>query len=169
VVHAVPLAAARALAEAAAAAESRLRAGTVERKRTSVVLHTRGLDPIAAQVATTACVTLWGAYTGHHGLRLDRIDGGIELRARGRDKGDAVRRLLASTPPQTLPVYLGDDPTDEDAFRAVIGRGVAIRVGSAEQPSAARLRLDSTDEVVTFLGEWAARTTRTRHPARGTP
>jgi trehalose-phosphatase len=128
-VHAVSRAASRALEEAADAAEASLRAGTIERKRTSVVLHTRGLDAAAARVAEIAGRALWAGLAARHGLRLDRVDGGIELRARGRDKGDVVRWLLGSTPPGTLPVYIGDDVTDEDAFRAVTGRGLALRVG----------------------------------------
>lgn len=168
-VHPLPRAAARALAEAAAAAESTLRAGIVERKRTAVVLHTRALDADAARVAEIAGLALWGGFCEQHGLRLDRIDGGLELRARGHDKGDTVRRLLASTPPGTLPIFIGDDPTDEDGFRAVIGRGLAIRVGPAERPSVARLRLDTPDDVVDFLEEWVTVATRPRRPEQVTP
>jgi trehalose-phosphatase len=165
-VHAVPRATVRALADAAEAADASLRAGTIERKRTAVVLHTRGLDATAARLAEIAGRALWAEHAARRGLRLDRIDGGIELRARGRDKGDVVRWLLGLSPPRTLPVYIGDDATDEDAFRAVIGRGISIRVGVSERPSAARLRLASPDDVVVFLEEWAARVGRVRQPQR---
>ncbi len=44
-------------------------------------------------------------------------------------KGSAVRYLLREVlPPGALPVYLGDDVTDEDAFRA-IPEGITIKVG----------------------------------------
>ena len=36
-----------------------------------------------------------------------------------------------------VPVYLGDDITDEDAFRALTGRGIGIFVGSADDPETA--------------------------------
>jgi trehalose 6-phosphate phosphatase len=45
-----------------------------------------------------------------------------------RGKGEAVTALLAELPPSTLPVYIGDDVTDESAF-AVLSDGVTIRVG----------------------------------------
>jgi len=43
-------------------------------------------------------------------------------------KGEAVTELLAELPPGTLPVYIGDDVTDESAF-AALSEGVTIRVG----------------------------------------
>jgi trehalose 6-phosphate phosphatase len=165
-VHAIARATTLALADAAEAAETSLRAGTIERKRTSIVLHTRGLDAAAARLVEIAGRALWAPFAARRDLRLDRIDGGIELRARGRDKGVVVRWLLGESPPRTLPVYIGDDATDEDAFRAVGARGVAIRVGTADRPSAARLRLGGPDDVVSFLEAWSARLGRTRHPER---
>jgi trehalose-phosphatase len=57
-------------------------------------------------------------------------------------------------PPGTLPVYLGDDTTDEDAFRALGREGVTIRVGDSGSPTAARHRLRDPDEVLGFLQRW---------------
>jgi trehalose 6-phosphate phosphatase len=166
-VHAVPRATARLLAEAAEAAETRIRAGTIERKRTAVVLHTRGLSRATARVTEIACRALWAGFAERHGLRLDPIDGGIEIRARGRDKGDVVRWLLRTSPRGTLPVYIGDDSTDEDAFRALGPRGITIRVGPPARPTAARMRLESPESVVDFLDEWVTRVPRVRPAARG--
>ena len=59
-----------------------------------------------------------------------------ELRPRdGWDKGQAMLWLLERfglTRSQTCPVCLGDDLTDEDMFRALDGRGIAIVVGSVQ-------------------------------------
>ena len=55
------------------------------------------------------------------------------------------------------PLYLGDDITDEDAFRALSGRGIGIFVGRADDPevggrdTCAAFVLGSVDEVEQFL------------------
>jgi trehalose 6-phosphate phosphatase len=66
-----------------------------------------------------------------------------------RGKGAAVSALLASLPRPTLPIFVGDDATDESAFRA-LPRGLTIRVGKHPR-TAARFRLQSPDEVKMFL------------------
>jgi alpha,alpha-trehalase len=61
--------------------------------------------------------------------------------------------------PEVLPIYLGDDVTDEDAFRALRERGEVGGVGVlvAEEPreTAARYRLRDPDEVREFLAAFA--------------
>ena len=73
------------------------------------------------------------------------------------DKGHAVRWLLERLQldrPDVLPVYLGDDVTDEDAFRALQGRGLAIVVrGDDGRATAADYALEGPDDVKRFL-EW---------------
>lgn len=53
------------------------------------------------------------------------------------------------------PVYLGDDTTDEDAFRVIRKRGVGVVVGREGEPSLARFALEDTDEVTAFLARIA--------------
>lgn len=52
-----------------------------------------------------------------------------------------------------LPIYLGDDLTDEDGFRAIedYGIGLSVFVGEQHQQSSARYFLKSPAEVATFL------------------
>jgi trehalose-phosphatase len=57
---------------------------------------------------------------------------------------------LGQTDADTLPFYIGDDVTDEDAFRALGDRGITIFVGRPEQ-TAANYLLDDTDQVGAFL------------------
>ena len=77
------------------------------------------------------------------------------------DKGKAVLHLidvLGLDSDDVVPIYLGDDVTDEDAFRALEGRGIGIFVADAEdvegadRPTAARYILPSIDDVERFLG-----------------
>jgi trehalose 6-phosphate phosphatase len=69
-------------------------------------------------------------------------------------KGDAalglVKRMRGR---RLLPIYIGDDRTDEDAFDALTG-GITIRVG-AHRGSKARFYVRNIREVVAFL-EWLA-------------
>jgi alpha,alpha-trehalase len=79
----------------------------------------------------------------------------FELRPRiDWDKGRAVLWLLAALGldrPDVLPLYLGDDDTDEDAFVALAGRGIGILVADRPQETAAEYRLKDPDAVGRFL------------------
>ena len=71
------------------------------------------------------------------------------------DKGKVVLWLLARQQFMTgeksvFPVYIGDDVTDEDAFKALQNKGLTIFVGEAGN-SQAHYYLKNTDEVAVFL------------------
>jgi trehalose 6-phosphate phosphatase len=71
------------------------------------------------------------------------------------DKGKAVLYLLEALDldrDDVVPVYLGDDITDEDAFRALAGRGIGIFVGSADDPETAG-HTTAADDVLNTIGE----------------
>lgn len=67
-------------------------------------------------------------------------------------KGSAVKEFLAqSAPGGALPIYFGDDLSDESAFQA-IGRGISVRVG-APRPTRARYSLRDPAEVASALAK----------------
>jgi trehalose-phosphatase len=67
-------------------------------------------------------------------------------------KGDAAREILKTVPSSgLLPIYLGDDQTDEDAFRVLKGQGISVFIGPAGHPSEADFFLRNPDEVQEFL------------------
>ena len=75
----------------------------------------------------------------------------VELRAEGVSKGTAVTRIAASHPDRE-PVYIGDDVTDEDAFRALQAlRTPSITVKVGEGDTAAGHRLPDVEAVVAYL------------------
>jgi len=76
----------------------------------------------------------------------------MEFKPAGMDKGSAVAELLQQPPfAGRLPVYLGDDLTDEHAFATVNGAGgISVRVGWRE-PSHARFTLPSPAAVQAWL------------------
>ena len=67
---------------------------------------------------------------------LDLLDGKMVFEARpyGMDKGNAITAFSTEPPFRgRLPVFLGDDRTDEDGFRVVQAHGgLAIKVGAGE-------------------------------------
>jgi trehalose 6-phosphate phosphatase len=76
------------------------------------------------------------------------------------DKGKAVLhvlRALGLDGEDVVPIYLGDDMTDEDAFEALQGRGIGVFVGRADDPEVAGrttyadYALESIEEVERFL------------------
>jgi trehalose 6-phosphate phosphatase len=76
----------------------------------------------------------------------------VEIRPASVNKGKTVCRLLAAQSPPALALYIGDDHTDEDAFRLLPAESVTIRVGPATVPTAARYRVADPEEVQRFLG-----------------
>ncbi|WP_052738961.1 trehalose-phosphatase [Pontibacter korlensis] len=69
-------------------------------------------------------------------------------------KGKAVHWLMEEldlNKPDIIPLYIGDDLTDEDAFAALQGQGIGILVGEHDEETAATYRLESVDEVQVFL------------------
>jgi trehalose 6-phosphate phosphatase len=120
----------------------------VEDKGLSVALHYRNA-PEAAGVAEAAGERL----AKQTGLRLQRGECVVELRTPGADKGDALRAFMDEPPFRgALPIFVGDDLTDEAGFAAADALGgYGIRVGSPERPTAARYALANIEAVLSWL------------------
>jgi alpha,alpha-trehalase len=143
------------------AAERRLRealqavAGSlVDRKRFSIAVHFRRVaDDEVAQVEQAVDAELERA----PGLRKGHGKKVFELRPDvDWDKGSAVRWLLETlglARDDVVPIYLGDDVTDEDAFRELAGHdhGIGIAVMDSPRETAATFRLPDPDGVRAFL------------------
>jgi trehalose-phosphatase len=156
--HRLPAAARRALDGAARTAIAYGWGARLERKRSGLVLHTRGLSSPRARALARRAARVWsGPATA--ALRLDRIDGGLELRAREFDKGTAAGSLIAGARSGTLAVFVGDDRTDEDAFEVVQATGFGVRVGKRRRSSRALAHLADCRAVTSFLERWVRVTT----------
>ncbi|MDX5348755.1 MAG: trehalose-phosphatase, partial [Hymenobacteraceae bacterium] len=71
-------------------------------------------------------------------------------------KGRAVEWLLQElklNKPEILPIYIGDDLTDEDAFATLQPYGLTILVGEHDEQTAAQFRLENVEEVMQFLSQ----------------
>ena len=68
------------------------------------------------------------------------------------NKGTAIAKIAETYGGSALTVFFGDDVSDEDGFAVVQEReGIAVMVGPAGQPTQARYRVDSPQEVVETL------------------
>jgi trehalose-phosphatase len=126
----------------------------VERKRYGLAIHERGSDPDAYRSAAVVLREV-ESEAARHGLSLAPFDGGLELRPRGFHKGLVVERAFAELGEDAAVAYLGDDATDEDAFAALRGRGLAVLVRREPRRTRADVCLRSPGEVLGFLGAWA--------------
>ncbi len=124
-----------------------------EVKPGSVAVHWRGLTPSEVVEIKTKIRHLWLPLVTEYPLSLLEFDGGLEIRIPGRDKGDAIRAILTETNPDAAVAYLGDDQTDEDAFRALKGRGLTALVRPQSRPTAADIWLQPPQELIEFFDE----------------
>lgn len=112
----------------------------VEPKAFSLAFHYRLADPARVEPVLAAFTALREEHCPAPDWELIPGRKVVEVRPVGVNKGTAVQHLLAAWP-GAYPVYLGDDVTDEDAFRALSGRGLTILVADTPRPTAARQRL----------------------------
>ncbi len=123
----------------------------LERKRFSLAVHYRRCAPDRVEGIEQAVDEVAEAQglRRSEGKKLFELQPPVEW-----DKGHAVRwlmELLEVDPARTPPLYIGDDRTDEDAFRALADDGLGILVGEAPQRSAAAYRLEDPAAVGRFL------------------
>jgi trehalose 6-phosphate phosphatase len=130
--------------------------GLFEDKPNAAVMHWRGRSVGQAKLIETRARALFEPLARLDGLRLLRFESGLELRA-GRDKGGAVETILAEAGPRAPVTYLGDDITDEAAFRAVNqAQAPHLSVLMRRQPrkTAAEVWLKPPAELRWFLKRW---------------
>jgi trehalose 6-phosphate phosphatase len=131
---------------------SEIAGATVERKRFAIAVHFR---QVAAQEVHRVQTIAKEVLGEERGLREKAGKMIVELQPDvDWNKGRAVLWLLEQmgAAGTTFPIYIGDDVTDEDAFRALKGRGIGILVRDAQpRSSAAEYALEDVAEVRRFL------------------
>jgi len=126
----------------------------IEDKRRAIAMHYRMADPaVAEERRETLRLFVENETPTLRILNGNKID---ELLPRGAGGKDiALRALLREVgPPESAPVYFGDDTTDEDAFHEIRNDGVGVLVAAA-RPSWARYRVDGPSDVARLLEELA--------------
>jgi alpha,alpha-trehalase len=141
-------------------AEQELRVGLdstggtlIERKRFGVAVHLRNVaeaDRAGVERKVDAIADDHRSLARHGGKLVVELRPDVDW-----DKGKAVDWLLKTIVKKradVAPFYIGDDLTDEDAFAAVAGDGIGIRVDDkGSKQTLARYRLRDTSEVRRFL------------------
>lgn len=119
----------------------------IEEKDATFAVHYRDAPASQIRAARSSIAEVLEPLRG--ALRILNGDQVWEVAPREvRGKGVAARRRFRAFS-HALPVYAGNDATDEPAFQA-LARGVTIRVGPV-RPSRARFSLRSPAEVRQFL------------------
>ncbi len=130
----------------------------MERKRFSIAAHYRN---VAGSDVTKIEQAVNKVAANHSELRKIDSKKVYELQPNvDWNKGKAVLLLLKSLEldgQAVLPIYIGDDLTDEDVFRALDERGAGIVVSNQPRLTAARYTLKDPVEVERFLRELTAR------------
>ncbi len=131
----------------------------LEPKGPTVAVHYRRVDPAAAgrvEAAVDAALEGEDELVKTGGKKVFEVRPALDW-----DKGRAVLFLLAAMGldgPEVLPLYVGDDLTDEDAFRALAARptgGIGVRVADEPAATAAAYSLASPAEVARLLDRLA--------------
>ncbi|MBD3234854.1 MAG: trehalose-phosphatase [candidate division Zixibacteria bacterium] len=126
-----------------------------EKKPGSLAIHWRGLDDSRIKDIKNKVDLILPNIPDSSRLDLHKFDGGVELRIPSRDKGDAVTTIMNEMPEGTPGVYMGDDLTDEDAFKAIKKWGIGILVRKEFRATAADVWIKPPDEVKDFLKSWS--------------
>jgi trehalose-phosphatase len=128
----------------------------VERKRFATAIHFRNADRsevAAVEAAVRDVAAAYPALVVTTGKEIFEYRPDFDW-----DKGKALEWLLDELGIEVerqVPIYLGDDTTDEDAFRSVRDIGVGIVVGSDGPQTLATFCLADTTEVERFLAQLA--------------
>jgi trehalose 6-phosphate phosphatase len=125
-----------------------------EFKMGGVAVHWRGLSETGMEDLRARVLLGWRPIAEHNGLDLLEFDGGVEIRTREANKGDAVRMFLSEISPDIPVAYLGDDTTDESAFKALEDRGISVLVRPTWRRTSAQFWLKPPDELLDFLELW---------------
>lgn len=126
----------------------------LEKKPLSLALHWRGMkEEEIAKISMTVKAQL-PRLVNEKVVTLHEFDGGLEFRPCGITKAEAVNRIIGEMSPDTIAAYLGDDLTDEDAFAALKGKGLAVLVRKELRETCADIWIRPPDELLDFLRQW---------------
>jgi trehalose 6-phosphate phosphatase len=131
----------------------------VEDKGMTVALHDRLVSPKQRSRLRRCTRRVFAPWIAQGSVSLLRGHRVLEARSSiAGNKGTAVSMLLRRPwARHRVPVYFGDDRTDFDAFSAVHGRGLAIRIGGRRGAAGEDARIPQPHTLHSLLDWLAAR------------
>lgn len=155
--HSISSEAARLLEEAQHMLKTAGLADRCEVKPGCLAVHHRGLAGSEKRRVEEIVHRTWNRLEKRDTLELHAFDGGLELRTAGVSKGKAVAQILEENDGFSGPVaFLGDDLTDEDAFRVLVGKALRVLVRTEFRSTNADLWIRPPEELLWFLQRWCA-------------
>ena len=127
--------------------------GSVEKKPSGIALHWRERTEIFDMYMEVSVKLLSEASS--HSLKVIPFNGGVEFILSYFNKGTAITEISALYPKACPICYLGDDATDEDAFKEIgkLKSATGILISNDEKASSANAYI-SQNEVDLFLYFW---------------
>jgi trehalose-phosphatase len=126
----------------------------IEVKLAGLAVHWRGLKPSEVLDVRRKAYRILEPLANQPDLVLAEFEEGVEIRLRSANKGNALGAFLSDLDADIPVAYLGDDSTDEDAFRVLNGRGLTVLVRPKRRFTSAQLWLKPPTELIRFLKEW---------------
>ncbi len=126
----------------------------VERKKYAIAVHYRNVADKKEEIVKNAVLEELEYYNDLRkgtGKKIMELKPNIDW-----DKGKALNWLMEELNLSTnefIPLFIGDDITDEDALKAVKNKGIGIIVSSHDQKTAAVYRLKNTEKAIEFLDQ----------------
>ncbi len=128
----------------------------VEKKRFAIAVHTRRAgsegDRLSAAMVADHVSRLYDLLESTTGKEVYELRPAVPW-----NKGNAIEYLVMSQTTECVPLFIGDDRTDEDGFAAVEalgGVGVVVSDPGDDRLTLARYRLPSPVAVVQLLAEF---------------
>lgn len=127
----------------------------IENKRLSLSIHYRLVSPENRLLIKNIIGRITAPYLSRNEINIRAGKMVLEIRPPVNwDKGKAVLWLLHNMPfsknTSVLPAYIGDDSTDEDAFKILKKSGLTVFVGRPKKTNA-QYYVKDTSEVLNFL------------------
>lgn len=122
----------------------------VEEKEFSTVWHYRNADPDQGKLKAKELMCELNENINKRHLQVTMGNKIVEVRNRGIDKGTAIRKILSGHNYDFI-FAVGDDKTDEDMFKTLVGKPNCFTIKVGPKASYAQYNLMKPQMVVSFL------------------